>query len=201
MASGTVITRAGFLARLPGGRGRDRGRGAGGRARPPRRRRRRPAAGAETRTSGFRSSRQGQLVDCTGLEAEGHETRPPARYTEASLVRRLEELGVGRPSTYASIIQTIQDRGYVWRKGTALVPSFTAFAVVGLMERYFANLVDYGFTASMEDDLDEIASGAEEQIPWLEHFYFGESRHLRRPPDGRFGRRPATPSPSRAAGA
>jgi DNA topoisomerase-1 len=90
-------------------------------------------------------------------------------------VRRLEELGVGRPSTYASIIGTIQDRGYVWKKGTALVPSFTAFAVVGLLEDYFANLVDYGFTASMEDDLDEIAEGREEQVPWLERFYFGEA--------------------------
>ncbi len=123
---------------------------------------------------------QGELVNCEGLESEDHATKPPARYTEASLVRRLEELGVGRPSTYASIIQTIQDRGYVWRKGTALVPSFTAFAVVGLLERHFPNLVDYGFTASMEDDLDQIASGSEESIPWLERFYFGESRHFSR---------------------
>jgi DNA topoisomerase-1 len=117
----------------------------------------------------------GEGVDCQDLEVEDHATKPPARYTEASLVRRLEELGVGRPSTYASIIGTIQDRGYVWKKGTALVPSFTAFAVVGLLEDYFANLVDYGFTASMEDDLDEIASGREEQVPWLERFYFGEA--------------------------
>jgi len=115
-------------------------------------------------------------VDCDGLEVEEHATKPPARYTEASLVRRLEELGVGRPSTYASIIGTIQDRGYVWKRGTALVPSFTAFAVVGLLEDHFANLVDYGFTASMEDDLDDIASGSEEQVPWLERFYFGEHR-------------------------
>jgi DNA topoisomerase-1 len=122
----------------------------------------------------------GETVRCEGIEVEQHATKPPARYTEASLVRRLEELGVGRPSTYASILQTIQDRGYVWRKGTALVPSFTAFAVVQLLERHFPNLVDYGFTASMEDDLDEIASGEEEQIPWLERFYFGESRHLDR---------------------
>jgi DNA topoisomerase-1 len=107
---------------------------------------------------------------------EEHATKPPARYTEASLVRRLEELGVGRPSTYASIIGTIQDRGYVWKRGTALIPSFTAFAVVGLLEDHFANLVDYGFTASMEDDLDDIASGSEEQVPWLERFYFGEHR-------------------------
>jgi DNA topoisomerase-1 len=117
----------------------------------------------------------GGAVDCEQLEVEQHATKPPARYTEASLVRRLEELGVGRPSTYASIIGTIQDRGYVWKKGTALVPSFTAFAVVGLLEDYFANLVDYGFTASMEDDLDEIAEGREEQVPWLERFYFGEA--------------------------
>jgi len=98
--------------------------------------------------------------------ARGRGARDQAarRYTEASLVRRLEELGVGRPSTYASIIGTIQDRGYVWKRGTALVPSFTAFAVVGLLEEHFANLVDYGFTASMEDDLDDIASGIEEQV-------------------------------------
>ena len=87
----------------------------------------------------------------------------------------MEELGVGRPSTYASVIATILDRGYVWKKGTALVPSFTAFAVVGLLERYFGDLVDYGFTASMEDDLDEIASGREESLPWLSRFYFGSS--------------------------
>ena len=93
------------------------------------------------------------------LEAKGHSHPAPARYTEASLVKALEDIGVGRPSTYASIIDTIQDRGYVWKKGTALVPSWTAFAVVGLLEQYFAELVDYGFTASMEDDLDEIAQG------------------------------------------
>ena len=92
------------------------------------------------------------------FEPEEHATRPPARFTEASLVKRLEELGVGRPSTYANILQTIVDRGYVWKKGTALVPSFLAFAVVGLLERYFPSLVDYNFTASMEDDLDEIAA-------------------------------------------
>ncbi|MHB1508787.1 MAG: type I DNA topoisomerase [Acidimicrobiales bacterium] len=126
---------------------------------------------------------RGQSLGCEALVPEGHETRPPARYTEASLVRRLEELGVGRPSTYASILQTIQDRNYVWRKGTALVPSFTAFAVVNLMEQHFPSLVDYGFTASMEDDLDEIASGTEESVPWLERFYFGESRHLEGPHD------------------
>jgi DNA topoisomerase-1 len=108
------------------------------------------------------------------LEPTGHETRPPARYTEASLVQRLEELGVGRPSTYASIMSTIQDRGYVWKKGSALVPTFTAFGVVALLEKHFPNLVDYSFTAAMEDDLDRIAAGETESVPWLTDFYFGE---------------------------
>jgi DNA topoisomerase I len=116
---------------------------------------------------------EGDVVVGRAFEPGSHATQPPARYTEASLVKAMEELGVGRPSTYASVIATILDRGYVWKKGTALVPSFTAFAVVGLLERYFGNLVDYGFTATMEDDLDEIASGTEESLPWLTRFYFG----------------------------
>jgi DNA topoisomerase-1 len=107
------------------------------------------------------------------LDAAGHETQPPARYTEASLVKRLEELGVGRPSTYASIISTIQDRGYVWKKGSALVPSFTAFAVITLLEQHFPSLVDYAFTARMETELDDIASGSADMEPWLARFYFG----------------------------
>jgi DNA topoisomerase I len=118
---------------------------------------------------------EGDSVRPLDFEPGSHATQPPARYTEASLVKAMEELGVGRPSTYASVIATILDRGYVWKKATALVPSFTAFAVVGLLERYFTELVDYGFTASMEDDLDEIASGREEALPWLSRFYFGES--------------------------
>jgi len=118
---------------------------------------------------------EGDPVSAGDLEPGSHATQPPARYTEASLVKAMEELGVGRPSTYASVIATILDRGYVWKKGTALVPSFTAFAVVGLLERYFADLVDYGFTASMEDDLDAIASGDEESLPWLTRFYFGSN--------------------------
>ncbi len=118
---------------------------------------------------------EGDVIEGTAFEPGSHATQPPARYTEASLVKAMEELGVGRPSTYASVIATILDRGYVWKKGTALVPSFTAFAVVGLLERYFANLVDYGFTATMEDDLDEIADGHEEALPWLTRFYFGTS--------------------------
>ena len=113
-------------------------------------------------------------LTATALEPTGHTTAPPARYTEASLVKALEELGIGRPSTYASIIGTIQDRGYVFKKGTALVPSFTAFAVVGLMERHFARLVDYGFTAEMENHLDEIAAGETEGVEWLTRFYFGD---------------------------
>jgi DNA topoisomerase I len=115
----------------------------------------------------------GDPLDVHRLEAEGHATSPPARYTEASLVKALEELGVGRPSTYATIMETIQNRGYVWKKGTALVPSWTSFAVISLLEQYFANLVDYGFTAEMEEELDEIANGSEESVPWLTRFYFG----------------------------
>jgi DNA topoisomerase I len=106
-------------------------------------------------------------------EAE-HATRPPARYTEASLVKELEDREIGRPSTYASIIGTILDRGYVFKKGTALVPSFLAFAVVTLLERHFGQLVDYEFTARMEDALDEIARGEAERVPWLRRFYFGD---------------------------
>jgi DNA topoisomerase-1 len=114
-----------------------------------------------------------QALAPTAFEAEGHSTSPPARYTEASLVKALEELGIGRPSTYASIMQTIQDRGYVWKKGSALVPSWTAFAVTGLLESYFARLVDYGFTASVENDLDSIAGGTTSRVDWLRRFYFG----------------------------
>jgi DNA topoisomerase-1 len=117
---------------------------------------------------------EGDSLAVQRIEPTGHETRPPARYTEASLVQRLEELGVGRPSTYASIMSTIQDRGYVWKKGTALVPTFTAFGVVALLEKHFPQLVDYSFTASMENDLDRIATGEEESVPWLTAFYFGD---------------------------
>ena len=112
-------------------------------------------------------------LDLDEISAKPHETKPPARFTEASLVRRLEELGVGRPSTYSSIITTIQDRGYVWKKASAMVPSFTAFAKVTLLERHFPNLIDYAFTARMEDDLDLIARGEEASAPWLGRFYFG----------------------------
>ncbi len=118
----------------------------------------------------------GNPLNATDIEANGHSTQPPARYTEASLVKALEEMGVGRPSTYASIIGTIQDRDYVFKKGSALVPTFKAFAVINLLEQHFTDLVDYAFTARMEDDLDSIASGASQSLPWLKRFYFGELR-------------------------
>jgi len=117
--------------------------------------------------------RQGQRVDATRLTPDGHATTPPARYTEASLIKALEDLGIGRPSTYSSIIKTIQDRGYVNKKGSALVPSWVAFAVTGLLEQHFGRLVDYDFTAAMEDELDEIANGHEQRTNWLNNFYFG----------------------------
>jgi DNA topoisomerase I len=112
-------------------------------------------------------------LDVLRLAPAEHSTRPPARYTEASLVKELEDREIGRPSTYASIIGTILDRGYVFKKGTALVPSFLAFAVVTLLERHFGQLVDYEFTARMEDALDCISRGETERVPWLRRFYFG----------------------------
>jgi DNA topoisomerase I len=115
----------------------------------------------------------GQALPEPAVDPVGHTTQPPARYTEASLVKRLEELGIGRPSTWASIMQTIQDRGYVWKKGTALIPSWSAFAVVQLLEGHFAEEVDYTFTARMENQLDEIATGNRERVPFLRAFWFG----------------------------
>ena len=117
--------------------------------------------------------REDQHVTANELTADGHTTSPPPRYTEASLIKALEDLGIGRPSTYSSIIKTIQDRGYVQKKGSALVPSWVAFAVTGLLEQHFGRLVDYGFTAAMEDELDEIANGQEQRTVWLTNFYFG----------------------------
>ncbi len=116
---------------------------------------------------------EGQRLAARDLTPDGHATNPPARFTEASLVKALEELGIGRPSTYSSIIKTIQDRGYVHKKGSALVPSWVAFAVTGLLEQHFGRLVDYDFTAAMEDELDAIASGQERRTDWLNNFYFG----------------------------
>ncbi|AKA95820.1 type I DNA topoisomerase [Corynebacterium ulcerans] len=118
---------------------------------------------------------EGDALDVNQLEVDEHSTNPPARYTEASLVKKMEELGIGRPSTYASIIKTIQDRGYVYSRGNALVPSWVAFAVVGLLEKSFSALVDYDFTSSMEDELDDIAAGREDGTAWLTGFYFGDA--------------------------
>ncbi|MFJ4666772.1 type I DNA topoisomerase [Kitasatospora purpeofusca] len=117
---------------------------------------------------------EGDPLAAEQLTPEGHATKPPARYTEASLVKELEDREIGRPSTYASIIDTIIGRRYVFKKGTALVPSFLSFAVVNLLEKHFGRLVDYDFTARMEDDLDRIAAGEAKSVPWLKRFYFGE---------------------------
>jgi len=155
-ASGTVITFRGFLAAYEEGRDDDRAA---------------PEGDEERRLPDLS---EGDSVELRALEPQGHETSPPARYTEATLVRTLEELGIGRPSTYASILGTILDRGYVFKRGTALVPAFLAFSVVGLLEKHFSRLVDYDFTASMEDDLDRIAAGDEQRVDWLGRFYFGD---------------------------
>jgi DNA topoisomerase-1 len=152
-ASGTVITFRGFLAAYEEGRDEEARNGDDERRLPP--------------------LQVGESVDSTALEPEGHSTSPPARYTEASLVKALEDRGIGRPSTYASIMGTILDRGYVFKKGTALVPTFLAFSVTQLLERHFAQLVDYDFTARLEDDLDEIAQGTENRLDWLNRFYRG----------------------------
>ena len=157
--SGTVITFAGF--RRAYGEGADEVEGAGGGDEQERR---------------LPPLTVGDVLRLVGIEAEGHETTPPNRYTEASLVKALEEKGVGRPSTYASIMSTIQDRGYVWKRGASLIPTWTAFAVVNLLERHFPDLVDYGFTAALEDDLDAIARREKERVPWLRQFYFGNGK-------------------------
>ncbi|MER6970537.1 type I DNA topoisomerase [Nocardioides sp. NPDC000445] len=119
---------------------------------------------------------EGDRVNAASLTADGHETKPPARYTEATLVRELEEREIGRPSTYASIIQTIINRGYVFKKGTALVPAWVAFSVVRLLEEHFPRQIDYRFTASMEEILDEIAKGDKDMTTELGEFYFGSER-------------------------
>jgi DNA topoisomerase-1 len=155
-ASGTVITFRGFLAAYEEGRDDDR------------------AAQDSDEERRLPNLAEGDAVELRTLEPQGHETSPPARYTEATLVRTLEELGIGRPSTYASILGTILDRGYVFKRGTALVPAFLAFSVVNLLEQHFGQLVDYDFTARMEDDLDRIAAGDERRAEWLRRFYFGD---------------------------
>ncbi|HEY7105434.1 MAG TPA: type I DNA topoisomerase [Acidimicrobiia bacterium] len=133
-----------------------------------------PDAELEDREAVLPPLAEGDPVDCRELRPAGHTTQPPARYTEASLVKELEDRGIGRPSTYASVIDTIVNkRDYVWKKGTALVPTWTAFAKVQLLERYFAHLIDYEFTATMEEALDAIARGEGEAEKWLHAFYFG----------------------------
>ncbi|QDU65758.1 type I DNA topoisomerase [Engelhardtia mirabilis] len=127
---------------------------------------------------------EGESVECTGLEAKDHTTQPPARFTEASIVKELESNGVGRPSTYAMIIDTILRREYVVKQRNALVPTFMAFAVVGLLERHFGHLVDVTFTARMEDDLDMISLGQKESLPYLQHFYFGAGGDVSKASDG-----------------
>lgn len=121
---------------------------------------------------------QNQSVDCRELAAKSHTTQPPARYTEASLTRTLEERGIGRPSTYASIIDTIQNRDYVFKKGSALVPTWTAFTVIRMLEEHLGTLVDYDFTAQMEEQLDEISRNEKDYLQYLERFYFGNGGGL-----------------------
>jgi DNA topoisomerase-1 len=116
---------------------------------------------------------EGATVGVRSVAMKSHDTQPPDRYSEATLIKKLEDLGIGRPSTYASVMKTIDRRGYVWKKGKSLVPAFRAFAVVNLLQMYFADLVDYQFTAEMENQLDDIADGREDLEPWLRRFYFG----------------------------
>ena len=156
-ASGTVITFPGFLLAYEEGRDEKRG-------------------DSEQNVTLPQLS-AGQRLGITEPEAKGHETSPPPRYTEASLTKRLEELGIGRPSTYAAIISTIMDRGYVTKRGQALVPSWIAFSVVRLLEEHFSELVNYDFTAEMENDLDRIAAGEADRGSWLGSFYFGSDTH------------------------
>jgi DNA topoisomerase-1 len=158
-ASGTVITFRGFLQAYEESSDEERN------------------APAEPTEAKLPPLTVGQKLTVVDVEAKGHETSAPPRYTEASLVKTLEELGIGRPSTYASIISTIIDRGYVTPRGTALVPNWIAFSVVRLLEDYFGDLVQYDFTAGMEDDLDRIADGQEDRVDWLTSFYFGSAKH------------------------
>jgi DNA topoisomerase-1 len=157
-ASGTVITFRGFLAAYEEGRDELQSK------------RKRDIAEEERRLPILGV---GAALRVVRAEAEGHDTSPPPRYTEATLVKAMEELRIGRPSTYAATIGTIQDRGYVSNRGNALVPSWLAFAVTRLLEEHFTHLVDYAFTATMEDGLDAIAAGEDNRVEWLSRFYFG----------------------------
>jgi DNA topoisomerase I len=160
-ASGTVITFRGFLAAYEEGRDEEDTAARSAAALAVDDERRLPKLSV------------GIPLDVLRAEAAGHETSPPARYTEATLVKSMEEKGIGRPSTYAATVGTIQDRGYVNSRGSALIPTWLAFAVTRLLEEHFSKLVDYDFTASMEEDLDRIANGEEQRVDWLTRFYFG----------------------------
>jgi DNA topoisomerase-1 len=157
--SGTIITFRGFLAAYEEGRD-DEGSNE-------------PRDGAD-RERRLPQMRAGDALSVVDLEPDGHSTSPPARYTEPTLVRAMEERGIGRPSTYASILGTIVDRGYVFKRGSALVPSWLAFSVIALLEKHFGSLVDYDFTAEMEEDLDRIAGGTQARVAWLRRFYYGD---------------------------
>lgn len=133
-------------------------------------------ASADDQESALPALQEGAQVPVSQVEAKGHTTSPPARYTEASLVKKLEELDIGRPSTYASIMGTLQAR-YVWKKGQALIPNWEAFAVVALMEKHFEELIELAFTAELEEDLDQIARGEREKVAFLKEFYFGDKKH------------------------
>ena len=159
VATGTIITFRGFMHAYEEGHDEERNEAA------------------EPTEAKLPPLAEGQQLELASVEAKGHETSAPPRYTEASLVKTLEELGIGRPSTYASIISTIIDRGYVTPRGQALVPNWIAFSVVRLLEEYFNDLVQYDFTAGMEDDLDRIADGEENRVEWLTGFYFGSAKH------------------------
>ena len=161
-ASGTVITFRGFLAAYEEGRDAERYQEDSG------------AATKDSKDVRLPAMITGQELAALAAEASGHETTPPPRYTEASLVKALEEREIGRPSTYAATMSTISDRGYVDHRGQALVPTWLAFAVTRLLEENFAELVDYDFTASMERDLDRIAAGEEDRVAWLRRFYNGQ---------------------------
>jgi DNA topoisomerase-1 len=161
-ASGTVITFRGFLAAYEEGRDVDRYSGDS-----------EAASGDAAKDARLPQMAEGDAVSASDLTADGHRTSPPPRFTEASLVKALEERGIGRPSTYAATISVIQDRGYVVSRGQALVPTWLAFAVTRLLEENFDKLVDYDFTAAMEEDLDAIAAGQKDRVEWLTRFYFG----------------------------
>ncbi|MCU1404018.1 MAG: topA [Glaciihabitans sp.] len=159
VSTGTVITFRGFMAAYEESQDEDRNQVA------------------EPAEAKLPPLKEGQVLGLVDIEAKGHETSPPPRYTEASLIKTLEELGIGRPSTYTATISTIVDRGYVTPRGTALIPNWIAFSVVRLLEQYFHDLIEYQFTADMEADLDRIAGGEADRVEWLKGFYFGNEKH------------------------